>query len=79
MQVKICNIYMESKKNAKKCKYMYRKVIKIFSENLYTPENVKRNANMYTCTRVIQDASEQNAIEVFFSLQQTDNDFKKLT
>lgn len=57
---------MEFKDNVKKCKDMYRKIIKIFSGNLHTRENVKRNANMYTCTRVNQDASEQNVNEVFF-------------
>lgn len=40
---------------------MHRKIIKIFSENVYTRENLKRNANMYT--HVIEDASEQNVTE----------------
>lgn len=42
---------------------MHRKIIKIFSENVYTRENLKRNANMYKCTHVIEDASKQNVTE----------------
>lgn len=47
---------------------MYRKIIKIFSETVYTGENLKRNANMYTFTYVIDDMSEQNVSEVIFAL-----------